>query len=506
MARCNDETSTTMTLSFDCDGAACPESEEAAVSTVTDFTNTFEVTGLDSFTLYSHTVICSDSTVPGTGSFKTAPADDEEVAIKFVWAADLAGQGYGRNPEYELVVADGSTVKGGYIVFDTMEKLSPDFALFQGDMIYADNSIPPSKDYTNGTEILGTWINNPSKDFIAITLDEFRDNWKYNFGDDKMQSFLSKTPVFVQWDDHEVTNNWWPGEIMNGSKLYEDGLEADLMYRNSLKAFYEYNPIAEGQLIYRHQRFGKHLEVFFPDYRSYRDPNPDNSNEKLAAMMGKEQCEWLKNALKESTATWKVISSHDPFGVVTGGNGDFDSFGNQDARILGREFELQDVLSFIETEGITGVVSVTSDVHFTAHVNMHPDRAMGNFTAFNPLDEFVIGPIHAGSFGPNYMDTSFGAQYMYEMGPLTMGFERWANLPPTITDLQSFGHASVSENGTLVIKLIGIDGYVKFEKTLEPEEHDHDHDHDKPPADESTANDSKAGLAFYVILALAFFN
>lgn len=112
MARCNDETSATMSISFDCEGDACPASEEVAVSADTDFTNTFEVTGLDSFTLYSYTVTCSDSTNPGAGSFKTAPADDEEVAIKFVWAADLAGQGYGRNPDYELVVADGSTVKG----------------------------------------------------------------------------------------------------------------------------------------------------------------------------------------------------------------------------------------------------------------------------------------------------------------------------------------------------------------------------------------------------------
>mmetsp|Transcript_18810 Transcript_18810/g.43002 ORF Transcript_18810/g.43002 Transcript_18810/m.43002 type:complete len:214 (+) Transcript_18810:1703-2344(+) len=202
---------------------------------------------------------------------------------------------------------------------------------------------------------------------------------------------------------------------MTGSKLYEDGLEVDGMYENSLQAFYEFNPISEvGQpVIYRSQRFGKHLEVFFPDYRSFRDPNPDNTNEAIAAMMGPEQTAWLKNSLKESTATWKVISSHDPFGIVTGGNGDFDSFGNSDPRILGRELEFKDVLTFIEEEGITGVVSLTSDVHFTAHVNMDPARAEGGFTGFSPMDEFVIGPIHAGSFGPNYMDTSFGAEYQY---------------------------------------------------------------------------------------------
>jgi alkaline phosphatase D len=224
MARCNDESSTRMTIEFECEeGITCPSAQEALVGQDADFTNTFVVQDLDSYTTYEYTVTCYEapsaaavaraSAGSATGSFKTAPSKDQEVPIKFTWAADLAGQGYGRNPDFEITSAvDGTTSKGGYIVFDTMAKLEPDFCLFQGDMIYADNSIPPSKEYTNGTEVLGVWTNNPSKDFIAVTLDEFRDNWKYNFGDDKMQAFLKDTPVFVQWDDHEVTNNWWPGE------------------------------------------------------------------------------------------------------------------------------------------------------------------------------------------------------------------------------------------------------------------------------------------------------
>ena len=288
-----------------------------------------------------------------------------------------------------------------------MESLEPEFALFQGDMIYADGPIPAVKPYDGGN-----WTNNPSKDFDAVTLDEFRENWKYNHGDEKMQSFLAKTPIFVQWDDHEVTNNWYPGETM-GAPKYADGTAVDSLYINSLQAFYEFNPILKDTLIYRKQRYGKHAEIFFPDYRSYRDPNPGNDDEDGIAMFGRVQLDWMKKSLKESTATWKIISSHDPFGIVTGGNGDRDSFGQEQPRILGREVELKELLAFIHDEGITGVVSLTSDVHFTAHVNMHPDRAEGNFTDFTPLDEFVIGPIHAGSFGPNYMDTSFGAQYMY---------------------------------------------------------------------------------------------
>ena len=55
-----------------------------------------------------------------------------------------------------------------------MKKLDPDFAVFQGDMIYADNPIPAVQNWTNEGETLGTWINNPTKDFVATTLDEFR--------------------------------------------------------------------------------------------------------------------------------------------------------------------------------------------------------------------------------------------------------------------------------------------------------------------------------------------
>lgn len=49
--------------------------------------------------------------------------------------------------------------------------------------------------------------NLPAKDFVAISLDEFRENWKYNLGDEKFVRFLAETPIYVQWDDHEVTNN-----------------------------------------------------------------------------------------------------------------------------------------------------------------------------------------------------------------------------------------------------------------------------------------------------------
>ena len=412
MARCNSEEDSEAVLTLD--GSVV---QTITVTSETDFTVSYEVADLSPNTMHTYSVVCTpaggEAMSSMEASFKTAPAAEEETDISFVWVADLAGQGWGRNPDFEVTTVDGDTIKGGYVVFEVMEKLAPDFALFQGDMIYADNAIPPTKPVPEAMGLnSGAWINNPSKDFVAVTLDDFRMNWKYNFGDEKMQSFLSKVPIYVQWDDHEVTNNWWPDEVF-GPGLYENGTEANMLYQNSLQAMYEMNPIIEGQSLYRKQRFGKHLEIFFPDYRSFRGPNPDNDDPDGAAMMGPEQLEWLKTSLAESTATWKIISSHDPLGIVTGSSEDWDSFGQEDPRILGRELELQDLLSHIKTSDIKGVISLTTDVHFTAHVNMHPDRAEGNWTDFNPLDEFVVGPIHAGSFGPNFMDTSFGAKYMY---------------------------------------------------------------------------------------------
>jgi alkaline phosphatase D len=112
-------------------------------------------------------------------------------------------------------------------------------------------------------------------------------------------------------DDHEVSNNWYGSEVL-GEPKYPNGTEVDTLAANSLQAFYEFNPLANGQQIYRTQRFGKHLEVFFPDYRSFRDPNTDNNNPDGIAIMGEEQLAFFKEAILSSTATWKVISSHDP--------------------------------------------------------------------------------------------------------------------------------------------------------------------------------------------------
>ncbi|MEY9714015.1 phosphodiesterase/alkaline phosphatase D-like protein [Bradyrhizobium elkanii] len=66
---------------------------------------------------------------PAVGRFRTAPSDRRDVS--FVWGGDVAGQGWGINPD-----------DGGMITFAAMKKHTPDFLLHSGDTIYADGVIP----------------------------------------------------------------------------------------------------------------------------------------------------------------------------------------------------------------------------------------------------------------------------------------------------------------------------------------------------------------------------
>jgi alkaline phosphatase D len=72
------------------------------------------------------------SSEPMVGRFRTAPADRRNVS--FVWGGDVAGQGWGINPD-----------DGGMVTFATMAKHRPDFLLHSGDTIYADGVIPAER-------------------------------------------------------------------------------------------------------------------------------------------------------------------------------------------------------------------------------------------------------------------------------------------------------------------------------------------------------------------------
>src|SRR5262249_15868521 len=191
----------------------------------------------------------------------------------------------------------------------------PDFFVHCGDSIYADCTIAAQQKLPNG-EI---WRNivTEGKSKVATTLDDYRDNYKYNLLDANLRAFNAEVPVLAQWDNHEVMEDWWPGELFDTSRY--DVKSASLLADRGCRAFHEFMPLryvpSEPGRIYRKISYGPLLDVFLLDMRSYRGSSaahPDSRYGPDAYLLGPAQLAWLKRELKRSTATWKVIASDTP--------------------------------------------------------------------------------------------------------------------------------------------------------------------------------------------------
>ena len=141
---------------------------------------------------------------PQIGRFRTAPG--ERRSVSFVWSGDTAGGGWGIDES-----------RGGMRTYATMARARPDFFIHCGDHIYADCPIAAQLPLPNGE----VWNNvvTEDKSRVAQTLADFRGNYKYNLLDRNLLEFNAQVPLFAQWDDHEVTNDWIPGEPLPGAAM-----------------------------------------------------------------------------------------------------------------------------------------------------------------------------------------------------------------------------------------------------------------------------------------------
>ena len=369
---------------------------------------------------------------PVTGRFRTPPASGADVS--FVWSADTVGQGWGINPDV-----------GGMTIYESMRKLGPDFFVHCGDTIYADNPLAAEKKLADGR----IWKNllSDAKAKVAETLDEFRGNHRYNFLDDNLRRLQAEVPMVALWDDHEVVDNWYWERRLDGDPRYHQK-SAAVLAAYAQRAFREYMPLDqdldEPMRLYRKFSWGSRLDLFRIDMRSFRGPNGPNRQTVAGpdtAFLGVEQIAWLKQALKASTATWKIIAADMPLGLVV-----YDDFrtksgseavaNGDDGSPLGRELEIADLLAFIKQQDIRNVHWITADVHYAATHRYDPHRAA--FTDFIPFYEFVSGPLCAGGFGPNALDQTFGPEVVFQKVPPPGRFD----LSP-IEGSCHFGHVKI---------------------------------------------------------------
>ena len=396
------------------------------------------------------------TSVPVVGRLRTAPADRRDVT--FVWSGDTAGQGWGINPEW-----------GGMRLYEVMRGLDPDFFVHSGDMIYADGPLKAEVDLPGG----GTWKNlvTEAKSKVAETLEEFRGNYRYNLMDENVRRFNAQVPQYVQWDDHDVTDNWFHERVLDDARYSVKS--AGLLAARARLAMFEFTPLIghrdEADRVYRKISRGPHLDLFMIDMRSYRGPNGENLETTLtdaSRILGREQVAWLKRELLASRATWKVIAADLSIGLVVyhdfGKKWGSEAVAQGNGPARGRELEIADLLRFIQRNDVRNVVWITADVHYCATHHYEPGRA--RFTDFDPFYEFVSGPIHAGGFGPNELDDTFGPRVVFTKHPAP----NRPNAPPTDGGLY-FGHARIDgQTGILTVSHRDLAGTVLHSIDLSP--------------------------------------
>ena len=199
--------------------------------------------------------------------------------------------------------------------------------------MYTDGPLVESVALPDGTIVANTVADEKLK--VAETLDEYRGQFKYNLLDENLRAYLANVPMVNQWDDHEVTNNWYPGEILDLPQYTEKNV--DVLAARARQAFAEFTPGG----VRRDRCDGPDLPQDRVRARCWtcscstcgpsRTPTRD-ADGATGTVLGEAQLAWLKRELSRSHATWKVIAADLPIGLIVG-----DGTGAQEGVVERRE-------------------------------------------------------------------------------------------------------------------------------------------------------------------------
>ncbi len=200
--------------------------------------------------------------------------------------------------------------------------------------------------------------------------------------DANLRAFNAEVPMLVQWDDHEVTNNWSDSKML-GDAYKERSIR--VLAANAARAFHEMMPTAptpeEPQRVYRKVAYGPLLDVFFLDMRTYRGPNgrtwrPKRGGQRLPrgrpARLAEARAEGLPRDLEGDRRRHAAVDRR--LGRLQERKGFEAVANNENGKPLGRELEFAALLKFIKDERIVNTVWLTADVHYTAAHYYNPKR------------------------------------------------------------------------------------------------------------------------------------
>mgnify|MGYP000038295792 CR=1 FL=1 len=245
-------------------------------------------------------VVTSQETALAEGTFRTTSENNENQQVRLIFGSGFHKIGF-HNPN----------------LINTIVKREPNAMMLLGDNAVDD------RDANTGMH---------RSDYLLRDLSLA---WK---------KLAANVPIYASWDDHDYFNNDLSGVPEGFTK--KDRKKLRTLWRQNWN-----NPPHDVEGIYFHTQIGQ-VELIMLDTRSYREIERRGE---YGSYLGAEQQNWLKDVLKNSTATFKIISSGTMWSDdISNGK---DSWGTWDT--LARE----EIYELIETENIKGVLLISGDRH-----------------------------------------------------------------------------------------------------------------------------------------------
>ncbi len=280
------------------------------VTAATNFTGKLDVRGLPSGAEVFYRILLEDPDRSGVrgeplaGRLVTVPRRRSDV--RFLWSGDMVGQGWGINPDLGGIGSSNGCARCGPTSSSTPATRSTPTARSR-----SRSPLPDGRVWRN--------VVTPEKSKVAETLAEYRGQWAYNLLDAHVRAFAADVPQVSQWDDHEVTNNWYPGEILDDPRYTEK--RVDVLAARARQAFFEWMPVRPTRGT---RGPGLPEDLVRPAAGRVRPRHADVQGPQLERpgdrtrrrVLGRRQLAWLTDGLLRSRATWKVVANDLPLGLV----------------------------------------------------------------------------------------------------------------------------------------------------------------------------------------------
>jgi alkaline phosphatase D len=454
-----------------CNLAKAPKKYKVKAIKGNDLTVQKKVVGLQPGRRYKYRWCMSGGRRSAVGHFDTAPQPGQAKTIRFSITGDQ-----------DASPLPGTTTPywNNFSLLSRIKAENNNFNVMMGDTIYSDSEVPG----VGG--VAGT----------ALTVPQKWAKYKTNLGLKPWPNLRGATSYYAHWDDHEFINDFARSENVFPEEGGNVEFNGEQLYKNGVKAFRNYNPITYSAKngIYRTFRWGKNLQVFFLDERSFRsakasyggqcDNPPGSGNPDLAptapastralfsaivpslatppppacvaaindpnrTMLGASQLETFEKAVKGSSATFKVVMNEVPIQQF---------YALPYDRWEGYAAERTKLLTFLK-ENVKNVVFLTTDVH----ANMVNDVRLQTLEPGGPVNtgitEVTTGPVATKTFAGEINDTVGSPAAATQIRALFFNPPPPTGVGMQCSGLDQFSYAEVSASNTaLTVQLKEIEG------------------------------------------------